>query len=179
MHRTPDDLIEAIGTDVFKKQAQNNLTEVDLNVVSELYLLLKVAHKIHSSDSDSITYSMFNNFKRTNRYNYGVDKTLTGGRSPKKTDGRLKTETAWTSYFKDVLAYESTRDGGKKFNKSNMFNTLEIKNFESVSGMPEGGGNSSLRNVGDRSNWSVDLMVIQVLVILGEPNLTTRVLILI
>ena len=151
-YKTPDDLIEAIGTDVFNKQAQNNLKEVDLNIVRELYLLLKVARKIHSDNDKTITYSMFGNFERTNRYNYGNDKTLTGGRSPKKTDGRLKTETAWTSYFKDVLAYESTRDGGKKFNKSNMFKNIEIKNVESVSGMPEGRGNPSPRNVGDRSN---------------------------
>ena len=130
----PDDLIEAIGTYVFNKQAQSELKDADLNLVKELYLLLKVARKIHVDGDNPIRFNMFDNFERPKRYHYNDNKTLSGERNKTISESPLKDATAWTSYFKDVLAYESTRDGGKAFDKNNMFNSIEIESVEPVSG---------------------------------------------
>ena len=143
-------MIEAIGADVFNKQAQNKLECNYLNFVRELYLLLKVARRIHSDNTNTIRFNMFDNFERTNRYHYNDNKTLSDKRNPKKADHSTKTETAWTSYFKDVLAYESITDGSQTFNENNMFNTIEIERVESVSGKPEGGVNPAGKKEGSR-----------------------------
>ena len=102
---------------IIKKKGK--LSANNLNLVRALYVLLKIARKTHLNSAPHAV-SMFNSFDRTNRYHYNENKTLSGGRNPE----RSKTETAWTSYFKDVLAYESGQRGSRTFELEEMFPEL-------------------------------------------------------
>ena len=123
-HSDLDDVIEAIGKHVHNNQKIRKLSANNKSLVRELYVLLKIARKIHLNSTPQAV-SIFNSFDRANRYHYNEnDKSLSDGRNPINKNGRSKTETAWTSYFKDVLAYESGQRGRRTFELEEMFPEL-------------------------------------------------------
>ena len=120
-HSDLDDVVS--GKHVHNNQKIRKLSANNKSLVRELYVLLKVARKIHLNSTPQAV-SIFNSFDRANRYNYGNDKSLSDGRNPINKNGQSKTETAWTSYFKDVLAYESGQRGRRTFELGEMFPEL-------------------------------------------------------
>jgi hypothetical protein len=108
------DLINAIGQAVHQAQKNSVFNDTHRQVAQNMYSLLKAARKLFGDN-----HEVFTGFKRDQRGEYqrvtqaGVETTVYTDESRTKSAGKRDdkfNQTAWTSYFKDALAYQETVD---------------------------------------------------------------------
>jgi hypothetical protein len=111
-HTSAFDLISAIGREMHEAQKNYVFNDTHRQVAQNMYALLKVARKLFEG-----THDVFSGFKRDQRGNYDdstrayLNEVRTN--STDKGDNKFN-QTAWTSYFKDVLAFQETVVDPKK-----------------------------------------------------------------
>ena len=109
---TEGDVLKAIGKHIEEKQvkegggAPQQLTTQEKTLLQNLEIVMKAARKLMSIDS-RVKFECFGQFKRETRYEYD-------GNEYKGERTTSKSGTAWTSYFKDALAFDSIKFGGSK-----------------------------------------------------------------
>ena len=103
-----NDLILALGTKVNEKQTRGEqLANNWLDLIQNMYTVLKVFRK---SDHNNNT-NLYKTFSRPSRGEFNQDGVLESY-SKQTGDKVYQNQTSWTSFFKDVIAYEQ-----KKHNK--------------------------------------------------------------
>lgn len=117
-HTSADKLLNAIGQAVHGAQRSDAFNDTHREVAQNMYSLLKAARKLFGG-----THDVFSGFKRDQRGEYQTALTQTEeSTTVYKDESRIKSEdkrddqfnqTAWTSYFKDVLAFQETVDAPK------------------------------------------------------------------
>jgi hypothetical protein len=116
-----DNLITAIGKYIYDEQGKGKLSDKQLKLIAQIYLLLKQNRNSNPKES------VFTQFERNNRYAYDGTKILENRRDAIK-GSKHRTETAWTSYLKDVLAFESGNRGDEEFDINDIFKYLNTDN---------------------------------------------------
>ena len=117
-HQSTPDLLNAIGQAVHQAQTSKTFNDTHRQVAQNMYSLLKAARKFFGGK-----HEVFTGFKRDQRGEYQTEKTQTGVtttvykderriKSSDKTNQKFN-QTAWTSYFKDALAFQETVDAPK------------------------------------------------------------------
>ena len=117
---TEGDVLKAIGKHIMVKQGVEGgdaqpLSSEEKTLLQNLEIVMKAARKLN--DNTPTKFECFNQFERTNRYEYEGDK-YKGVRTTSKSG------TAWTSYFKDALAFDSIKFGGSSMSVANAMTSV-------------------------------------------------------
>ena len=111
------EVLNAIGDHIMKKQGAKaggspaSLTDNERTLLQNLTILLKVARKVKSSSD------CFTTVKRDSRYTYDKHRTPINQNRAHKN----KSETAWTSWAEDALAFEEVRTDKSSSSKGDPF----------------------------------------------------------
>ena len=126
-YSTEGDVLKAIGNHIENQQGASTggkdakkLSTEEKTLLQNLEIVMKAARKLNDDEKQpNITFDCFNEFNRETRYKYEGDKYQTERVSTKST-------TAWSSYFKDALAFDSITFGDSRMNVANAMTSVGV-----------------------------------------------------
>ncbi|MEK9727659.1 MAG: hypothetical protein VW397_06095 [Candidatus Margulisiibacteriota bacterium] len=101
-------VLDQVGQYIYNRQIEDYpsqlLTNNEVTMLQNLYIVLKVSLSIHRDSSNRVSFKCFSEFERHDRFSY---KNMAENPLTKIEANRLgKDETSWTSFLKDCLAYD-------------------------------------------------------------------------